>query len=141
VDIVSKKKRSEIMSRITSKNTKPELLVRKELHRKGYRFRLHDKKLPGKPDIVLRKYKTVCFVNGCFWHRKLDERCSNCRVPKTNKKFWKDKFISNINRDENKYDELEQKGWNVTIFWECDVENPEKLHSLVGEIFKNKKNL
>ena len=100
MDIVSKEKRSQMMSNIKGKDTKPEITVRKYLHRHGFRFRLHQKDLPGKPDIVLKKYKTCIFVEGCFWHRPFKDRCSNCRLPKSNKDFWRTKLSSNIERDQ-----------------------------------------
>ena len=132
-------KRSKIMRSIKSKDTKPEIALRQFLYSHGYRYRVNYKKLPGRPDLVFIGNKLAVFIHGCFWHQH--DNCKITNKPRSNTKFWKDKFISNINRDEKKYDELEQKGWKVKIFWECDVENPEKLHSLVGEIFKNKKNL
>ncbi|KXK41087.1 MAG: DNA mismatch endonuclease Vsr, partial [Chlorobi bacterium OLB5] len=113
----TKKQRSYNMSRIRSKNTKPELIVRSWLHKQGYRFRLHDKTLPGKPDIVLKKYKTVIFVHGCFWHGH-----KNCRyyvVPKTRTKWWLDKINGNIARDKKAQRELKKLGWRVVNIWSC----------------------
>jgi len=109
------------MSRIGHKDTQPELLVRKFLHAKGYRYRLHHKKLPGKPDIVLSKYKTCVFINGCFWHRSLDDRCGNCRLPKSNRSFWKKKFEKNIQRDAKNIEKLHSLGWKTISVWECDL--------------------
>ena len=107
------------MSAVKGKDTKPEILVRKWLHAAGYRFRLHVKELPGKPDIVLPKYKTAIFVNGCFWHQH--QGCHHANLPKTNKAFWSDKLRKNAERDERNYQELRNLGWDVQIIWECEV--------------------
>jgi len=120
MDIWDKRKRSEVMSKIRSKDTKPELVFRKALFNKGFRYRMHVKDLPGKPDIVLPKYKTVIFVHGCFWH--YHENCSEGRIPDTNSKFWRDKLIKNVERDKKNQKGLEQKGWNVIVVWECEIE-------------------
>ena len=105
--------RSRNMSAIKSKNTKPEIKVRKILHSMGYRFRLHSKGLPGSPDIVLPKYKTVNFVHGCFWHRH--ENCKYASTPKTRKEFWENKFKANINRDNLNQANLSLRGWKIII--------------------------
>lgn len=118
-DIYSEKKRSEIMSKVLSKNTKPEIQVRSWLHRHGYRFRLHQRNLPGQPDIVMTKYKTIIFVHGCFWHQHLG--CKKATIPKKNHNFWKQKLIRNVERDKEVIIELEKKGWNVIVIWECEV--------------------
>lgn len=118
-DVHTKAQRSYNMSRIKGKNTKPEILVRKFLHSKGYRFRLHDKKLPGKPDIVLPKYKTVIFVHGCFWHGH-----KNCRyfvVPKTRTEWWLEKIEGNKKRDKQKFRELRKLGWKTVLIWQCKI--------------------
>ncbi len=124
-DILSKEKRSWNMSRIKGKDTKPELLVRSLLHRMGYRFRLHRKDLPGKPDIVLPKYNTVIFVHGCFWHRHKD--CKYAYNPKSRASFWQNKFKENIERDNKKQAELKKIGWKVIVIWECDLRKVEEL--------------
>ena len=111
--------RSRNISAIKSKNTKPEIAVRKVLHSMGYRFRLHGKDLPGSPDIVLPKYKTVIFVHGCFWHRH--QNCSLCYMPKSNQEFWLQKFETNIRRDQRNMAQLSSEGWNIGIVWECSV--------------------
>jgi DNA mismatch endonuclease, patch repair protein len=116
-DVHTKAQRSYNMSRIRGKNTKPEILVRKFLHSKGYRFRLHDKKLPGKPDIVLPKYKTVIFVQGCFWHGH--KGCKYFVVPKTRTKWWLEKIEGNKMRDKKAFKELKKAGWKVMEIWEC----------------------
>jgi DNA mismatch endonuclease (patch repair protein) len=119
-DVVDAKTRSQMMSGIKGKNTKPEILVRKALHARGFRFRLHDKKLPGKPDIVLPKYKTVIFVHGCFWHK---HDCKYFKWPKTRPDFWRDKIESNVERDEKHQQQLKELGWNVKIIWECEIKD------------------
>ena len=113
--------RSRNMSAIKSKNTKPEIKVRKVLHSMGYRFRLHSKDLPGSPDIVLPKYKTVIFVHGCFWHRH--ENCKYASTPKTRQEFWEAKFRENINRDKLNQENLSSKGWKIIIVWECEIKD------------------
>ncbi len=117
MDVVSKEKRSWNMSRIRSKDTAPELAVRSLLHRNGFRFRLHVKDLPGKPDIVLPKYKTVIEVRGCFWHRH--PGCKIATTPSTNTEFWQKKFALNVARDKENEEKLKQLGWNVIVIWSC----------------------
>ena len=130
INRISKAQRSWIMSRIRSTNTKPELIVRKLLHILGYRFRLHGKVnkrlyrpgvLPGKPDMVLTKYKTVIFVNGCFWHRH--PNCKRTTTPKSNVEFWERKFSKNIERDKQNQQILKTLGWNIITIWECEALN------------------
>lgn len=118
-DVHSKEVRSYNMSRIKGKNTKPEMLVRKFLHAHGFRYRLHDKKLPGKPDIVLRKYKTVIFVHGCFWHGH--EGCKYYVIPKTRTDWWLNKITGNISNDEKAITTLKKNGWKVLNVWECEL--------------------
>lgn len=108
------------MSRIRGKDTRPEVQLRKLLHAAGYRFRLHVRKLPGKPDIVLKKYKTAIFVHGCFWHRH--EGCAGATMPKTRTEFWTAKFHETVQRDQRKREELENAGWQVITVWECNLE-------------------
>lgn len=115
-DIVTPEKRSRMMSGIKSKNTKPELTVRKELFHRGFRYRLHDKKLPGKPDIVFYKYKSVIFVNGCFWHK---HDCKLFTWPKSNQDFWEQKISGNVERDKRNHNLLIKNGWRVKTVWEC----------------------
>ena len=124
------------MSRIRAKDTKPEMLVRKFLHSQGFRYRLHDKKLPGKPDIVLPKYKTVVFIHGCFWHGH--KGCKYFVVPKTRTEWWLAKINSNIANDVKAVNALKKDGWKVINLWECDL-RPGKfqrtLTSLPKKIF------
>lgn len=115
-DIVDKATRSRMMSGIRSTNTKGEVQLRSALHRLGFRFRLHDRKLPGRPDIVLPRYRAVIFVNGCFWH---GHSCSLFRWPSTREEFWRDKIASNIARDQSAKMELIAAGWRVATIWEC----------------------
>ena len=124
--------RSRNMSAIKSKNTKPEIVVRKILHSMGYRFRLHGKDLPGSPDIILPKYKTVIFVHGCFWHRH--ENCKYASTPKTRQEFWEAKFRENINRDKLNQENLSSKGWKIIIVWECEIKDKDFD---LNRLFKN----
>lgn len=125
MDSISKEKRSWNMSRIRSKDTRPEKTVRSLLHNMGYRFRLHAKYLPGTPDLVLPKYKTVLFVHGCFWHRH--PGCKYAYTPKTRLEFWNNKFEKNITNNEKAIIELNNKGWRVLIIWECETFDQEDL--------------
>jgi DNA mismatch endonuclease (patch repair protein) len=118
-DIYSKNKRSEIMSKISGKNTKPEILIRKIAHSLGYRFRLHKKDLPGKPDIVFSKYNKVIFVNGCFWHGH--NNCLRSKLPTSNKKFWKDKIGGNKRKDKSDHIKLKKMGWDYLVIWQCQI--------------------
>ena len=123
------------MSRIKSSNTKPEEIVRKYLFSKGFRYRKNDKRYPGKPDIVLPKYKTVIFINGCFWHGH--KGCKYYVVPKTNTDFWLNKINHNIERDQKQINQLKMEGWNVIVVWECQLGNKtisERLKALESEI-------
>lgn len=120
MDIWTKEKRSDVMSKIGSKNTKPELILRSALFKKGFRFRVHRKDLPGKPDIVLTKYQTIIFVHGCFWHYHKD--CREGRIPSTNTNFWKTKLLKNIEKDERNIKVLQEMGWKVIVVWECEIE-------------------
>lgn len=136
MDIWSKDKRSDVMSRIRSKNTKPEIDLRSCLHAAGFRFRIHRKDLPGKPDIVLPKYKTVIFVHGCFWHYHAN--CNEGRIPSTNSKFWQTKLSKTIERDVSHQAALTAAGWQVIIIWECELEGKQRLErtlqSLIDKI-------
>ena len=131
----TKEKRSYNMSCVKNKDTKPEVFVRKYLFMNGFRYRKNDKRLPGHPDIVLPKYKTVIFVNGCFWHQH--EGCEYAVLPETNKAFWKEKLEGNKRRDEKKIELLESTGWRVIVVWTCELKprmRQEKASWLCQEI-------
>lgn len=133
-DVHSKAVRSYNMSRIRGKDTKPELLVRRFLFANGLRYRLYDKKLPGKPDIILKKIKTVIFVNGCFWHGH--DNCKYFVVPKTRTEFWIDKIKGNKKRDEENVAFLKNNGWNIIIVYECQLKK-EKREVTLNNILQN----
>lgn len=118
-DVHSKETRSYNMSRIRSKDTKPEMLVRKFLHKNGFRYRLYVKTLPGKPDIVLPKYKTVIFIHGCFWHGH--EGCKKAALPTTRREWWEEKIGRNIKNDINTEAALKAANWNIIIIWQCEL--------------------
>ncbi len=120
-DVHDKATRSKNMAAIKSKNTKPEMLVRRFLHANGFRYKLHDKSLPGKPDIVLPKYKTVIFVHGCFWHGH--EGCKYYVVPKTRTEWWLNKINGNITNDKKATKALKKEGWKIIELWECDLKS------------------
>ena len=127
--------RSYTMSKVKGKDTKPELMVRKALFALGFRFRKNDKRYPGCPDIVLPKYKTMIFVNGCFWHGH--EICRGSRVPKSNIDYWKNKIGRNVQRDKENYEALEKADWNVIILWECELKRTlfeNRIEQLVRQI-------
>jgi len=130
-DTINPDKRSWNMSLIKGENSKPELIVRSYLHCRGFRFRTNDKSIPGKPDIVLKKYNTLIFVDGCFWHRH--KGCKYAYNPKSRKDFWKTKFRNNVKRDKIVNEELGKSGWNVHRIWECEI-NENNLDSLVKKI-------
>ena len=132
-DHLSPERRSWAMGRVRSKNTSAEIRVRSLLHRCGYRYRLHVRGLPGKPDIVLPKFRTVIFVNGCFWHRH--PGCPRSSTPKSNTAFWLRKFELNEKRDRESAVELQKDGWAAFTIWECQTKNPQLLSNLVAEIF------
>ena len=136
-DIFTTEKRSEIMSKISGKETKPEILVRKFLFAHGFRFRKNDKKLPGKPDIVLPKYKTIIFIHGCFWHGH--SKCKKSKLPETRKEFWEEKINQNIGRDLRNIEELKNLGWNVILIWGCTLgkDKEETLTNLIMDIRSN----
>lgn len=133
MDRISTKRRSWNMSRIQAKNSKPEVTVRSLLHKMGYRFRLHVSNLPGQPDIVLPKYKSIVFVNGCFWHRH--PGCKYAYMPKSRLDFWTRKFEGNISNDRKVGEELKLLGWKVVTVWECEAKDKERLtERLASEI-------
>lgn len=132
MDIVDRSTRSRMMAGIRGRDTKPELIARSMLHRAGLRFRLHVKGLPGKPDIVLPKYRTVVFVHGCFWHRH--RRCRYATTPKANAGFWEKKFAENVARDARQRAGLRRAGWRVLVLWECEAKSSERLEDLIRKI-------
>lgn len=134
MDIVDKNKRSEIMSRVRSSNTKPEVQVRKLLHSLGYRFRLHRKDLPGTPDIVLPARESIIFVHGCFWHRH--KGCCDATMPKTRTNFWKKKFAENLARDKKNITALKKMGWKVLIVWQCELRKEKNLIRKLNKFLK-----
>lgn len=127
-DVHEPEVRSYNMSQIQGKDTKPEMLVRKFLHSNGFRYRLHVKDLPGKPDLVLPKYNSVIFVHGCFWHAH--EGCKYFKIPKTRTEWWKEKLYGNKERDEQNIEKLEKKGWNVIVVWGCELKSGYKKKTL-----------
>jgi DNA mismatch endonuclease (patch repair protein) len=130
-DVHDKETRSYNMSRIKGKNTKPEMLVRKFLHAHGFRYRLHVKNLPGKPDIVLPKYKTVIFVHGCFWHGH--EGCKYFVVPKTRTEWWLNKINGNVENDQKAETALKNRGWRIIALWECQLK-PSTIHDTLTNL-------
>ncbi|MCA6010802.1 very short patch repair endonuclease [Bacteroides thetaiotaomicron] len=130
-DKFSKEKRSDIMSKITGKETKPEILVRRFLFAAGFRFRKNVVNLLGKPDIVLSKYNTIIFVHGCFWH---GHTCKRGKLPESNHEFWKQKIEKNIERDKQIIAQLEKDGWTVIIIWQCEIRNKEKCNMRLNEL-------
>lgn len=132
MDTMTPELRSRLMSRIKSTDTKPEILVRSAAHRLGLRFRLHDKRLPGKPDLVLPKHRTVIFVHGCFWHRHGCKLASN---PKSRLDYWTPKFERNVLRDAAHRAALEQAGWRVVVIWECEARDSALLKSILIATF------
>lgn len=128
MDVHSKETRSYNMSRIRSKNTKPEEIVRKHLFSLGFRYRKNDKRYPGTPDIVLPKYKTVIFINGCFWHGH--SGCKYFVVPKSNTEFWQNKIAANIARDDEKIAQLLRMNWKVITVWECELKPKQRSETL-----------
>lgn len=123
-DVVTKEKRSAMMAGIKGKNTQPEIAIRKALYGKGYRYRLHAKDLPGKPDLVFPKYRTVIFVHGCFWHR---HNCHLFKWPSTRREFWEEKITGNANRDILHRTRLVEAGWKIVIIWECAMKGKHRL--------------
>ena len=132
VDVLTPEQRRHNMIRIKGKDTKPELLLRRGLHARGLRYRLHDRALPGRPDLVLPKYKTAVFVHGCFWHRHPD--CAGARMPQTRADFWSAKFARNMARDKRVESALVDAGWTVFTIWECETRDAELLDQLAWRV-------
>lgn len=128
-DTLTPKERSERMSRIRSKDTKPEITVRRLVHGMGYRYRLHRRDLPGIPDLVFPRLKKVIFIHGCFWHRHSDPRCKLARLPKSRLDFWKPKLEANRQRDLENIHKLSRLGWEVLVVWECEISDKEQLEN------------
>lgn len=124
-DILTKQERSRRMQLIHSRDTKPELVVRRHIKEMGLRFHTHSAKLPGKPDLVFSSAKKVIFIHGCFWHRH--EKCRRAQTPKSHETYWKEKFIKNIERDLKNQAELKQKGWQSLVLWECEITKADRL--------------
>lgn len=137
MDKLTSEERSWNMSMIKSKNTKPELIVRSVLHRMGFRFRLHRKEIPGKPDIVLPKYKTIIFVHGCFWHRH--QGCKYAYIPKSRVDFWEAKFKANIKRDMEVKKQLDESNWRTFVIWECELSDIDTLKTRIQQHFNELK--
>ena len=135
MDTVSPEERSRIMSHVKGRDTTPEKRVRSLLHSMGYRFRLQRADLPGKPDIVLPKFKTVIFVNGCFWHRH--PGCKRATLPKSNAEFWRQKLEKNVARDRRNIQTLKDLGWYVLIIWECELKDTRTLQARLSDFFEN----
>jgi DNA mismatch endonuclease Vsr len=135
-DIFSPSKRSELMSKIKGKETKPEILVRKYLFSKGFRYRKNVRKLPGTPDIVLTRYRTIIFIHGCFWH--LHQGCKDGHLPSSNASYWKEKLSKNVERDQKNMSLLSSLGWKVIVIWECELKTAvlrnSRLEQLMLEI-------
>ena len=133
-DIVDAKTRSRMMAGIRGKDTRPELTVRKGLFRQGFRYRLHDRRLPGHPDLVFPRYRAVIFIHGCFWHR---HQCHLFKWPKTRRQFWRKKLTGNVRTDRRNYARLEEQGWRILTIWECALKgrtrrSPEKIIAQVS---------
>jgi DNA mismatch endonuclease (patch repair protein) len=137
MDVFSQEKRSQVMSKIKDKDTKPEKIIRTMLHNMGYRFRLHRRDMPGNPDIVLPKYKKVIFVHGCFWHGH--KGCARAKRPSSNENFWSEKLAKNMERDKKNQKELIKLGWNYLIIWQCQIKkvNSEKIAQRISMYLKS----
>jgi len=125
MDVLTAEQRSKNMAAIRSKNSKPEIVVRKLLHRLGFRFRLHRRDLPGCPDLVLPKYKTVIFVNGCFWHQHAN--CKHSHIPQTRVDYWSAKLNATVERDQRNIKDLARLGWRTIVVWECQLKHMEEI--------------
>lgn len=136
LDTLTPAQRSERMGRVRSRDTKPELKVRRLLHRMGFRYRLHGRDIPGRPDIVFRKRRKLVFVHGCFWHRHPNPACPLAREPKSRQDFWADKFAANVARDARVADELSQQGWGVFTVWECQLRDVAGLERQLREFLE-----
>jgi len=136
MDKISKERRSANMARIRSKDSKPEMIVRRLLHGLGYRYRLHCKNLPGKPDLVFTKRKAIIFVHGCFWHQHPDAGCKDSAIPKSRVEYWAPKLGKNTSRDLNNIEELKRLGWRVLVIWECETRSITSLTASLKEFLQ-----
>jgi DNA mismatch endonuclease (patch repair protein) len=134
MDTLTPTKRSELMSRVRSVDTKPEMAVRRLTHRMGFRYRLHDRKLPGKPDLVFPARRKIIFVNGCFWH--LHRKCQNERLPKSRPEFWRAKLEGNRARDAKNLRALRRLGWRMLVIWECELKYPERIAERISRFLE-----
>ena len=131
-DVVDKETRSRMMSGIRGKNTKPELILRRALHARNLRFRLHPARMPGRPDLVFPKYRAAIFVHGCFWHRHED--CRYATTPATRPEFWREKFLDNVERDQRNIGALRAEGWRVAVIWECSLRRTDRALETVDRV-------
>lgn len=138
-DTLTTAERSERMSRIRGKNTKPELVVRRLLHGMGYRYRLHRTDLPGAPDVVFSRTRKIIFVHGCFWHRHPDPRCNLARLPKSKLDFWRAKLDGNRMRDESNDARLRAMGWDTLTIWECQIKDMENLKMMLSDYLETRR--
>ena len=132
MDRYTRETRSKIMSRVAARDTGPEKTLRSALHRLGYRFRLHQRELPGRPDLVLPKFRTVIFVNGCFWHQH--PGCPKATIPKSNRDFWKNKLGRNVERDSENMAALKSAGWQTAVVWECELSSGDRLQEVMDRL-------
>lgn len=135
VDTLTMAERSRVMGRVRSRDTKPEMIVRRLTHGMGYRYRLHDKKLPGCPDLVFRRRRKVIFVHGCFWHRH--RNCALARLPKSRRDFWTPKLNANRKRDERNLRELAKAGWSALVLWECEIGDADALARRIRDFLED----
>ena len=140
MDTISPAQRSSNMSKIRSKDTTPELVVRRYLHARGFRYRIHDRSLPGCPDIIFKQDKIAIFINGCFWHHHSKKDCKDSHLPKSTTFFWLQKIQTNVRRDRKNYRKLREMGWHVFVVWECALKKDNALRQLENRIVKVRKN-
>ena len=129
MDIYGRSKRSEVMAKVRSEDTAAEMAVRRILHSLGYRYRLHSKDLPGRPDIVLPRHSAIVFVHGCFWHHH--QSCGKSKLPRSNAEFWEKKILANVRRDKRNMSQLRESGWRVLVVWECETKRGDLEKTLV----------
>lgn len=137
MDRITKAQRSANMSRIRAKDSAPEMAVRRLVHASGYRYRLHRKDLPGKPDLVFESRKAVIFVHGCFWHQHTDPRCTNAVLPKSRTEYWHDKLAKNVQRDAEHVSKLLSAGYRVLVVWECQLDDTASVQGLIAKFLSS----